>query len=276
MTTKSFDESFRPTPDSSGLAAVFVGHGSPMNAIEENSFTRSWNEIGKQATPRAVLSVSAHWYTQGTGVTAMEHPRTIHDFWGFPDELNRVVYGAPGDPEIAALVEEVAKPTLVSQDHSWGLDHGTWSVLRHIYPEANIPVIQLSIDGTKPYEEHFALGARLATLAKENNVLILGSGNVVHNLRMYNPHMGDAGFEWADRFDEKAHELMLASPDRIPQLYEDPDFMKAVPTPDHFLPLAYIAGVADALGGDISAFNESRTGGSLSMTGYAVTAKRNG
>ncbi|WP_034649051.1 4,5-DOPA dioxygenase extradiol [Corynebacterium vitaeruminis] len=263
MTTKT---------DSTNVSALFVGHGSPMNAIEENSFTKSWNELGEQLAPRAILSVSAHWYTHGTGVTAMDKPRTIHDFYGFPEELNQVIYSAPGDPEIASLVEDVAKPTLVQQDHSWGLDHGTWSVLKHMFPDADIPVIQLSIDATKPYEEHFELGARLARLAKENNVLIMGSGNVVHNLHMYAPQVGDRGFDWADRFDEKARELMLTEPDRVPSPFSDRDFKRAAPTSDHFLPLAYVAGVAAGVGGgEISSFNEQRTGGSLSMTGYVVT-----
>lgn len=260
------------TTHSPRTAALFVGHGSPMNAIEDNSFTQRWNALGQGLRPRAILSVSAHWYTRGTGVTAMEKPRTIHDFYGFPEELFAVEYDAPGDPEIASLVQDIAKPTLVESDLGWGLDHGTWSVLKHMFPGADVPVIQLSIDGTLPYQEHFELGARLARLAREKDVLIVGSGNVVHNLHEYAPHLGDRGFDWADRFDEKALALMLDSPEKIPQLYEDPDFRLAVPTLEHFLPLAYVSGVAAALGGEVSSFNEQRTGGSLSMTGYAVTA----
>ncbi|WIM68830.1 4,5-DOPA dioxygenase extradiol [Corynebacterium breve] len=251
--------------------ALFVGHGSPMNAIEDNDFTRTWAELGKGITPRAIVSVSAHWYTRGTGVTAMTDPKTIHDFWGFPPELNAVEYNAPGDPEIAELVSDIAKPTMVAQDYNWGLDHGTWSVLKHMFPEANIPVVQLSIDGTQPLEHHVALGTRLARLAQENDVLIVGSGNVVHNLSMVQWHAGNTGFDWADAFDEDAAELMKTDPERLAALTDHEAYSRAVPTPDHFLPLAYVAGVTAALdNATVEEFNKQRTMGSLSMTGFAV------
>lgn len=254
--------------------ALFVGHGTPMNAIEDNVFTNTWKDLGASITesePRAILSVSAHWYTRGTGVTAMTNPKTIHDFWGFPPELNAVQYDAPGDPEVAELVREIAKPTLIQPDHNWGLDHGTWSVLKHMFPDAKIPVVQLSLDGTKSFSEHFALGAKLATLAEKYNVLIVGSGNVVHNLRMTQWHAGNTGLDWADRFDAAAKEIMLGNPDRAESLLHHEDFTHAVPTPDHFLPLAYIAGVTAALDKpQVDVFNDLRTMGSLSMTGYQV------
>lgn len=256
--------------------ALFVGHGTPMNAIEDNDFTRTWQRLGEEistSAPRAILSVSAHWYTRGTGVTAMTNPKTIHDFWGFPPELHAVEYDAPGDPEIAELVRDVAKPTLVQADQNWGLDHGTWSVLKHMFPEAKIPVVQLSIDGTKPFSEHVALGTRLARLAAEHDVLIVGSGNVVHNLSMVQWHKEDTGFDWADAFDDAAKAVMLDDPDHVETLLEHPGFTRAVPTPDHFLPLAYIAGVTAGLGETtVDTFNERRTMGSLSMTGYRVAS----
>lgn len=256
--------------------ALFVGHGSPMNAIEDNEFTQTWASLGESISstpPRAIVSVSAHWYTRGTGVTAMTNPQTIHDFWGFPPELQAVQYDAPGDPEIAELVKDVAKPTLVESDTQWGLDHGTWSVLKHMFPDAKIPVVQLSIDGTKPLAHHVDLGTRLARLARENNVLIVGSGNVVHNLSMVDWHAGDNGFGWADAFDEAAKEIMLGDPSRLEALSAREDFRRAVPTPDHFLPLAYVAGVSAGIeGATVGTFNEKRTMGSLSMTGYTVAS----
>ena len=261
--------------------ALFVGHGTPMNAIEDNEFTQTWQQLGQDIEasqpPRAILSVSAHWYTRGTAVTAMTNPKTIHDFWGFPPELMAVQYDAPGDPEIAELVKDVAKPDLVASDHNWGLDHGTWSVLKHMFPEARIPVVQLSIDGTRPMSHHVQLGQKLARLAKENNVLIFGSGNIVHNLRQAAPRFGNTGTKWADDFDETAKEIMLAAPERVETLLEHEAFDAAVPTPDHFLPLAYIAGASAALRDseakqDVSVFNDMRTMGTLSMTGYQIAS----
>ncbi|MGP6173221.1 4,5-DOPA dioxygenase extradiol [Corynebacterium sp. A21] len=256
--------------------ALFVGHGTPMNAIEDNEYTNTWKTLGSEisgSAPRAILSVSAHWYTRGTGVTAMTNPKTIHDFWGFPPELNAVQYDAPGDPEIAELVKDIAKPTLVQEDYNWGLDHGTWSVLKHMFPEAKIPVVQLSIDGTKTFADHVSLGNRLARLAEEHNVLIVGSGNVVHNLSMVQWHAGNTGFDWADRFDAAAKEIMLGDPDRAESLLHHENFRQAVPTPDHFLPLAYVAGATAALkNSEVSVFNDERTMGSMSMTGYQVSS----
>lgn len=258
---------------STAVSALFVGHGTPMNAIENNEFTETWSELGASLAPRAIVSVSAHWYTRGTGVTAMDNPKTIHDFWGFPPELSAVRYDAPGDPEIAELVKDIAKPTIVESDHQWGLDHGTWSVLKHMFPDASIPVVQLSIDGTKPLSDHVELGTRLARLATDHDVLIVGSGNVVHNLSMVQWNAENIGFAWADDFDTAAMDIMRTDPDRLPILTDHAAYQQAVPTPDHFLPLAYIAGVTAALETpNVDIFNEKRTMGSLSMTGYTVAS----
>lgn len=247
-----------------------------MNAVEENNFTHGWRDLGqeilKQRKPRAIVAVSAHWYTRGTAVTAMQTPRTIHDFYGFPQELFDVQYPAPGDPEIAELVQDIAKPTLVAKDYDWGIDHGTWSVLTHMFPKADIPVLQVSIDGTKPLSHHMEMGEKLAKLAAEKNVLLVGSGNVVHNLGAVDWHAGNKGFDWAERFDLDARDIMLEDPSRIEALASHRDFAKAVPTPDHFLPLAYLAGAAAASTGTVETFNEMRSLGSLSMTGYTLSA----
>ncbi|WP_257158220.1 4,5-DOPA dioxygenase extradiol [Corynebacterium cystitidis] len=256
--------------------ALFVGHGTPMNAIQDNDFTRTWARLGEQirrenSTPRAIVSISAHWYTRGAGVTAMTDPETIHDFWGFPPELHSVEYNAPGDPEVAELVSDIVKPTLVQQDYNWGLDHGTWSVLKHMFPDATIPAVQLSIDATKPLSHHVEMGTKLARLALENNVLIVGSGNVVHNLHLVQRHAGDTGFAWADEFDEDAASIMKTDPERLNALADHASYSRAVPTPDHFLPLAYVAGAAAGLGHtEVDEFNKKRTWGSLSMTGFTV------
>lgn len=246
-----------------------------MNAVEENNFTHGWRDLGQRIMqenkPHAIVAVSAHWYTRGTAVTTMQSPRTIHDFYGFPQELFQVQYPAPGDPEIAELVQDIAKPTLVNKDYDWGIDHGTWSVLTHMFPNADIPVLQVSIDGTQPLEHHMNLGAKLAQLSKTHNVLLVGSGNVVHNLGVIDWHAGNKGYDWAERFDKDAMSLMLEDPSRIGSLTSHRDFAKAVPTPDHFLPLAYLAGAASE-GGTVDTFNEMRTMGSLSMTGYTLSA----
>lgn len=260
----------------STINALFVGHGSPMNAIEENSFTDGWAQVGQEVQnlkrPRAIVAVSAHWYTKGTAVTAMEVSKTIHDFWGFPEQLNAVEYPAPGDPEIAELVRDIAKPVDVARAYDWGLDHGTWSVLTHMFPQANIPVIQVSIDATQPLEHHIELGRKLAKLSATHDVLLVGSGNVVHNLRAVDWQAGNSGYDWAHRFDEAALDVMLHDASRISSLTANQDFAKAVPTPDHFLPLAYIAGAALESKGEVSAFNEMCTLGSLSMTGYKIAS----
>lgn len=253
------------------MPALFIGHGSPMNTLESNRWTRGWQALGERLpAPRALLVVSAHWYIGATAVTAMPNPRTIHDFRGFPPELFAFQYNAPGAPDVAREVAEIAKPTPVALDDSqWGLDHGTWSVLAHLFPEAQVPVVQLSIDATKPMEHHLDLAARLAPL-RDRGVMILGSGNVVHNLRMIDWQAGDSGAPWADRFDEAVTRQMREDPASILRTLSHPDYARAVPTPDHFIPLLTAAGLAAAEGVGTTPMFEGRTMGSLSMTSHGV------
>ena len=252
--------------------ALFIGHGSPMNTLELNGFTRTWRMIGQQLPrPRAVLVVSAHWYFGATAVTAMPRPRTIHDFYGFPPELFAFDYPAPGAPEIAQEVAEAAKPIWVGMDlDQWGLDHGAWSVLAHLYPDADVPVLQLSINALKPLSYHLELGARLADL-RDRGILIVASGNVVHNLRRVLWDRPDAAFDWAVRFDDAVAAQLEEAPGDILKLTEHPDYALAAPTPDHFIPLLYLAGVA-AHEGRAEALVRGYSMGSLSMTCYGVAA----
>jgi 4,5-DOPA dioxygenase extradiol len=253
------------------MPAAFLGHGSPMNALEHNRYTEAWRSFGAEVPPpRAILVVSAHWYINASAVTAMARPRTIHDFYGFPDELFHVSYPAVGDPALAQLVTELAQPLWVGLDHdSWGIDHGAWSVLAHAFPDADVPVVQLAINATMPFEYHLELGARLAPLRRQG-VLVIASGNVVHNLGLMDPRHPDAGTDWAHRFDEEARAMMTSAPATIVEAARHGDFALAVPTPDHFIPLLYLAGLADAAD-DVA--DELITGyayGSLSMTSYTV------
>ena len=252
-------------------AAAFLGHGSPMNTLERNRYTECWRALGASLPkPRAILMVSAHWYVNATAVTAMAAPRTIHDFYGFPQALFDVRYPAPGLPELAEEVAEAARPDAVGADHdSWGLDHGTWSVLAHAYPEADVPVVQLSINALKPAEYHVELGMRLASL-RHRGVMLMGSGNVVHNLRAMARDRPDAGFDWARRFNEHALDVITTRPADAAGLVRHPDFLKAAPTPEHFLPVLYIAGFAAATGVNPTALIDGYTFGSLSMTSYGV------
>jgi len=257
-------------PGANRMPAIFIGHGSPMNTLESNRYTRTWHSVSASLPrPRAVLAVSAHWYIGATAVTAMAAPRTIHDFYGFPSELFEVQYSAPGAPEIAQEVAEVVKPMWVNLDHGqWGVDHGTWSVLTHMYPDADVPVLQLSINAHQPLTYHVELGARLAPL-RDTGVLILGSGNVVHNLRRIDWRQPDFGFDWAQRFDEAVLEVMSTDPASILSLTQHLDYADAVPTPDHFIPLLYLAGLASA-DEPAKSLVQGCALGSISMTCYAV------
>ena len=253
------------------MPAAFVGHGNPMNALEHNRYTEAWATFGaSMERPRAILVVSAHWFVNITAVTAMKTPRTIHDFYGFPPSLFAVQYPAPGDPEIAQRIVDVVAPTYVGLDEdSWGIDHGTWSILVHMFPRADVPVLQLSINSSLPYEDHFNLGAQLHALRTEG-VLIVASGNVVHNLRLIDWNSPGQGSDWAHRFDDEVRSIMTADPSTLGRTLKHPDYRLAVPTPDHFLPLAYMAGLSAAANSATRSMVEGYEMGSLSMTAYEL------
>jgi 4,5-DOPA dioxygenase extradiol len=249
------------------MPAIFFGHGNPLNALLENDYTRGWAAIGEKIPrPRVVLCVSAHWYPPATLVTAMDLPRTIHDFGGFPRELYQVTYPAPGNPDLARRVQQLLAPVSVGLDYQWGLDHGTWSVLRHLFPKADVPVVQLSIDETQPPSFHYELGRRLAPL-RDEGILIIGSGNLVHNLHAYawGRHAVEP-FDWAVRFESKARELLLSG-DHAPLIHYEQlggDALLSVPTPDHYLPLLYAIAVRRD-GEPVNFPVEGVDGGSVSM-----------
>lgn len=254
------------------MPVLFIGHGSPMNGIEDNEFSSKWADIGRtMPVPKAVLVVSAHWFTRGTGVTAMNFPKTIHDFGGFPQALFDVEYAAPGDPELAAETASLIKSADVVLDHDWGLDHGAWTILTHMFPEANIPVLQLSMDYTKDPRAHYELAAELYQLRKKG-VLIMGSGNMVHNLRMVSWDMMDGGgYDWALEINDKFKELIINN-DHKPLM----DYQKlgrgallAIPTPEHYLPLLYTLGLKNDKE-EVSLFNDKAIGGSLTMTSVRI------
>ena len=253
------------------MPAVFVGHGSPMNTLENNRYTQAWRALGQSVPrPEGIVMVSAHWYIAHSAVTAMDQPRTIHDFYGFPPELFAFQYPAPGAPELASRVAQLAEPNWVGLDaDQWGLDHGTWSVLAHVFPEADIPVVQLSVDASKTIEQHMALGASLSPLLDEG-VMVMASGNVVHNLGALNPALRDEAAEWARAFDAATTHVMTTNPGDLGSVVTHPAFDLAVPTPDHFLPLAYIAGIADSVGETAQVLIEGGAMGSLTMTSYTV------
>lgn len=257
--------------DTGIMPAAFIGHGSPMNALERNAYTDVWRSFGASIPrPRAVLVVSAHWYITATAVTAMTSPRTIHDFFGFPDQLAAFEYPAPGDPGLAARVAALAQPHWVGLDQdSWGIDHGAWSVLAHFFPRADVPVVQLSVNAAKPLAWHFELATRLAPLRREG-VLVLASGNVVHNLARMDTALDGEGYGWSLQFDLAAREAMTHDPARVTTLELHDDYALAVPTPDHFIPLLYLAGLAHEADATADVLLEGCTAGSISMTSYAI------
>lgn len=257
----------------SKMPALFIGHGNPMNTLEDNGYTQAWQAFGQHLPrPRALLVVSAHWYFGATAITAMPRPRTIHDFYGFPQALFDVDYPAPGDPHLAREITELVKPQWMGLDRDqWGIDHGTWSVLAHMYPDADIPVLQLSINALKPLDYHLDLAARLAPL-REQGVMIVGSGNVVHNLQTLQWREPTLAYDWAERFDDAALEQLARDPADILKLRDHPDYAQAVPTPDHFIPLLYVAGLAAADNSRPEPLLRGHSMGSISMTCYGLDA----
>lgn len=259
------------------MPLLFLGHGSPMNALEDNEFTRSFRDIStKFERPKAILCVSAHWETQGTFLTAMEHPPTIHDFGGFPQALYDVQYPAPGSPELANEAKSLITSTPVGLTDKWGLDHGAWSVIRHLYPDADIPVVQMSLDYRMSPKAHFELGQELAELRRKG-VLIIGSGNLVHNLRMVAwDRMNEIGYgyDWAEEARTKMNDWMLEGNYQPLMDYEKQGraFNLAIPSPDHFLPLLYVLALKDSKD-DISLFNDKSLAGSLSMTSVYINQR---
>jgi 4,5-DOPA dioxygenase extradiol len=267
----TISQSFPNTPK---MPIFFFGHGSPMNAIEENQFVQGFrSSVAALQKPNAILCISAHWYTKGTKVTAMKQPQTIHDFGGFPKELFAVQYPAPGSPELAKQTKELLLPNEIELDETWGLDHGTWSVVKHLYPHADVPVIQLSIDYTQPAEYHYRLANQLQSL-RSKGILIIGSGNIVHNLRLVdfqNMDKDNYGYDWALEARDTINGYLLHG-DYQPLLDFDRQgkaFDLAIPTPDHYLPLLYILGLQQK-GETLSLFNDKMVAGSLSMTSIKI------
>jgi 4,5-DOPA dioxygenase extradiol len=257
------------------MPVLFLGHGSPMNAIEENEFVAGFRKTGREIPrPNAIVCVSAHWETRGTMVTAMEQPRTIHDFGGFPRELYEVQYPAPGSPGLAAELKNTLHPVEVGMDHHWGLDHGAWSVVKHLYPEADIPVIQLSLDIRKTPQQHYELARELASLRKKG-VLVIGSGNMVHNLRMVAwDKLSSSGyaFDWASEASEKMKTFIL-NRDHNPLIQYSQQgraFQLSIPTPEHYLPLLYVLALQEK-NETVELFNDQAVAGSLTMTSVKIS-----
>ena len=254
------------------MPVLFIGRGSPMNGIEGNEFSKEWSSIARDIPqPSAVLVVSAHWFTKGTHITAMDFPSTIHDFGGFPQELFDVTYPAPGSPVLALEAKKLITTAEVGLDHDWGLDHGAWTVVRHMYPEANIPVLQLSLDYTKDGRYHYELAKELNQL-RRRGVLILGSGNMVHNLRIMNWEMiNGGGYDWALEINDKFKSLILNNEHHPLMDYQSlgKEAMLAIPTPEHYLPLLYTLGLKTD-NENVSLFNDKAIGGSLTMTSVRI------
>lgn len=271
-TLQQFNQFTASLPQSDNMPSLFMGHGSPMNGIELNEFSTGWANVAKSIpVPKAILVVSAHWFTRGTKITAMDFPATIHDFGGFPQALFDVQYPAPGNPVLAQETAQLIKSAHVELNHDWGLDHGAWTVIRHMYPQADIPVLQLSIDYTKGAAYHYDLAKEIATLRKKG-VLILGSGNMVHNLRMLNWEMiNGGGYDWAMEASEKFKAAILNQDHQKLINYEKmgAEVNLAIPTPEHYLPLMYILGLQNNAEA-VNLFNDKAVGGSLTMTSVVV------
>jgi 4,5-DOPA dioxygenase extradiol len=256
------------------MPVLFLGHGSPMNAIQENEFVAGFRNVAKQLPkPNAILCISAHWFTQGTKVTAMEMPKTIHDFGGFPQALYDVQYPAKGSPELAKETKQILQPAIVELDEKWGLDHGAWSVIIHLYPDADVPVIQMSIDYTKPAQYHYELAKKLNSL-RDKGILIIGSGNIIHNLRLAdfpNINKDNYGYDWAIEAKEKINGYLVNGNYQPLLDYEKQSkaLKLAIPTPDHYLPLIYTLGLQQKAE-TISLFNDKLVAGSLSMTSLKI------
>ena len=269
---KNFTANLPESVNSDLMPTLFMGHGSPMNGIEVNEFSTGWANVAQSIPkPTAVLVVSAHWFTRGTKITAMDFPPTIHDFGGFPQALFEVQYPAPGNPELAEETKNLIASTSVDLNHDWGLDHGAWTVVRHMYPNADIPVLQLSIDYTKGAQYHYDLAKELSALRKKG-ILILGSGNIVHNLRMLSWEMiNGGGYDWANEANEKFKTAILNKDHQSLINFEQmgSDVRLAIPTPEHYLPLMYILGLQSDKEQALL-FNDKAVGGSLTMTSVKV------
>ena len=261
-------------PNTARMPVLFLGHGSPMNAIEENQFVAGFRNIAQTLPlPNAILCISAHWFTKGTKVTAMPKPRTIHDFGGFPKALYEVQYPAPGNPELAALTKQLLDPTLVELDEKWGLDHGAWSVIKHLYPNADVPVIQMSIDYSQPAQYHYELAQKLSAL-RHKGILIIGSGNIVHNLGLVdfqNFDKDNYGYDWAIEARETMNGYLVDGNYQPLIQFEKQGkaIQLAIPTPDHYLPLIYTLGLQEK-GENLTLFNDKLLAGSLSMTSVKI------
>lgn len=274
MTLQALNNIASTLKNTTKMPVLFLGHGSPMNAIEDNDFVTSFKKLGTELErPKAILCISAHWETKGTFVTAMSTPKTIHDFGGFPQALFDVQYPAPGSPELALETKELITKTDIGLDHKWGLDHGSWSVIKHLYPKADIPVIQMSIDYTKPAQYHYDLAKQLAVL-RHKGVLIVGSGNIIHNLRLvaWNKLNAPYAFDWAIEAREKINQSILNHDHKTLLNYENQGhaFKLSIPTPEHYYPLLYALALQDDKD-DISLFNDQPVGGSLSMTSVKIS-----
>ena len=274
MKLKDLENITEPFSETKKMPVLFLGHGSPMNAIEENEFVRGFRNIGKDIpTPKAILIISAHWETKGTLVTAMQKPRTIHDFGGFPQALFDVQYTAPGSPELANETKRLIKKVQVGLDESWGLDHGAWSVVKHLYPKADVPIIQMSIDYTQGAQYHYDLAKELSSLRKKG-ILIIGSGNMVHNLGMVawdKLNTDSYGYDWAIEANDKMKHLIL-SDNHQPLIHfksQGRAFDLAIPSPEHYLPLLYTLALKES-NEQASFFNDKPVGGSLTMTSVKI------